>query len=318
MEIKNILLSTSLAITSVFAGMTIATGSVQAATTADGSTTAQEEPTSEQVATQATNNSDSTAKTDANGNASDAVAVEASNDTSTESSDVTQSTATIMPATTPTTTTNSTQDKVLTTVKGAAKNVAADVVGNNIVAPVAEGALAKIKPLSNVYAGAAGFVDPTSNALGKVSHDIQDAAIDVVGNLPGGKIPSLLMKLAQPFDLTDNNLGGIYGLLTGENTLIPNAIGNKVSDAIKGTEITTKTTAKTDFSDSYKNKRIDNTVTTTIQSPLFNVFEQPVSRSLQSGSSWFTDIQRVNTKTGATYYRVSTNEYVRASDVQVN
>lgn len=208
------------------------------------------------------------------------------------------------------------KDKVVSSVKSTAKNASADFVGNDVVAPIAEGALAKVKPLSNVYAGATGFVKPTSNVVGKASHDLQDAAIGVVGALPGGKIPSLLMKLAQPFDLVDNTLGGVYGLATGQNDLIPNAIGNKVSSAIKGSDYTTKTTAKTDFSDGYKNTRINGTVTTTAQAPLFNVMEQPVSRSLGAGTSWFTDILRQNTKSGAQYYRVSTNEYVRAQDVQ--
>lgn len=208
------------------------------------------------------------------------------------------------------------KNKVVSSVKSTAKNAAADFVGNNVVAPIAEGALAKVKPVSNVYAGATGFVKPTSNVVGKASHDLQDAAIGVVGALPGGKIPSLLMKLAQPFDLVDNTLGGVYGLATGQNDLIPNAIGNKVSSAIKGSDYTTKTTAKTDFSDGYKNTRINGTVTTTAQAPLFNVMEQPVSRSLGAGTSWFTDVLRQNTKSGAQYYRVSTNEYVRAQDVQ--
>lgn len=208
------------------------------------------------------------------------------------------------------------KDKVVSSVKSTAKNAAADFVGNDVVAPIAEDALAKVKPLSNVYAGATGFVKPTSNVVGKASHGLQDAAIGVVGALPGGKIPSLLMKLAQPFDLVDNTLGGVYGLATGQNDLIPNAIGNKVSSAIKGSDYTTKTTAKTDFSDGYKNTRINGTVTTTAQAPLFNVMEQPVSRSLGAGTSWVTDILRQNTKSGAQYYRVSTNEYVRAQDVQ--
>lgn len=320
MKLKKILLSTTLAITSVLAGFTIATSSAQADTTSDADTTQTEQVAPQVSTTDAT--SDVTTDAATSDTATDVAVTDDSATTQVQAS--TDTTADAQTATTPvataastTTTTDSTQDKILTTVKNAAKDKAADIVGNDIVAPVTGSVLSKVKPLSNVYAGATGFVDPTSNVLGKVSHDIQDAAIDVVGNLPGGKIPSLLMKLAQPFDLTDNNIGGLYGLATGENDLIPNAVGNKVTEAIKGTKETTKTTAKTDYSDGYKNNRINNTVTTTTQAPLFNVMEQPVSRSLQAGTNWFTDIQRVNTKTGATYYRVSTNEYVRASDVQL-
>ncbi len=42
---------------------------------------------------------------------------------------------------------------------------------------------------------------------------------------------------------------------------------------------------------------------------------QVASRGLSQGTDWFTDTKRVNNATGETYYRVSTNEWVKASDV---
>ncbi|WP_125769767.1 hypothetical protein [Companilactobacillus furfuricola] len=332
MKLKKILLSSSLALGALLAGIGLADGTAQADAVDDSNTHAHIENVSADTNVEDLN-SDTTEVSGVSGDASastqnqaevDAVStadtneagiVATSTSTNNESNSSTNTTIN-KPVDTSTEANSGIKDKVVSSVKSTAKNAAADFVGNDVVAPLAEGALAKVKPLSNVYAGATGFVKPTSNVVGKASHDLQDAAIGVVGALPGGKIPSLLMKLAQPLDLVDNTLGGVYGLATGQNDLIPNAIGNKVSSAIKGTETTTKTTAKTDFSDGYKNSRINGTVTANVQAPLFNVMEQPVSRSLGKGTSWFTDILKENTKSGAQYYRVSTNEYVRAQDVQ--
>lgn len=330
MKFKNLLLSSSLAIAAVFAGFTFADSSVQADTIDSANVNVQSAQVASSDAkadqTVTTSNTDQT-QADAKSAQEQAATSDQTDQTqATQAQDqATQATAATDTADSNATATDSTtsdsdatKDKILSTVKDTAKNAAADIVGKDVVAPVSEGLLAKVKPLSNVYAGATGFVDPSSNPVGKATHDIQNAAIDVVGNLPGGTIPSVLMKLAQPLDLIDNGLGGLYGLATGENDLIPNAIGNKVTEAIKGTDSTTKTTAKTDYSDGYQNTRINGTVTTVTQAPLFNVMEQPVSRSLANGTSWVTDIKRQNTKSGAQYYRVSTNEYVRAQDVQFN
>lgn len=331
MKFKNILLSSSLAIAAVFAGFTFADSSAQADTIDSANVniqSAQVTPSDTQADQTAATNTDQTQATAKSAQKQAATSDQTEQVQATQAQNqATQATATTNTAdsdaaatdsTTSDSKTDATKDKILSTVKDTAKNAAADIVGKDVVAPVSEGLLAKVKPLSNVYAGATGFVDPSSNPVGKASHDIQNAAIDVVGNLPGGTIPSVLMKLAQPLDLIDNGLGGLYGLATGENDLIPNAIGDKVTEAIKGTDSTTKTTAKTDYSDGYQNTRINGTVTTVTQAPLFNVMEQPVSRSLANGTSWVTDIKRQNTKSGAQYYRVSTNEYVRAQDVQFN
>lgn len=330
MKFKNLLLSSSLAIAAVFAGFTVADSSVQADTIDSANVNVQSAQVASSDAkadqTVTTSNTDQT-QADAKSAQEQAATSDQTDQTqatqaqdqatqATAATDTADSNATAADSTT--SDSDATKDKILSTVKDTAKNAAADIVGKDVVAPVSEGLLAKVKPLSNVYAGATGFVDPSSNPVGKASHDIQNASIDVVGNLPGGTIPSVLMKLAQPLDLIDNGLGGLYGLATGENDLIPNAIGNKVTEAIKGTDSTTKTTAKTDYSDGYQNTRINGTVTTVTQAPLFNVMEQPVSRSLANGTSWVTDIKRQNTKSGAQYYRVSTNEYVRAQDVQFN
>lgn len=56
----------------------------------------------------------------------------------------------------------------------------------------------------------------------------------------------------------------------------------------------------------------DKNITTNLYDAKGNVIH---GRSLAQGTDWFTDIKRVNNNGGETYYRVSTNEYVKAADV---
>ncbi|MQS89632.1 SLAP domain-containing protein [Companilactobacillus mishanensis] len=56
----------------------------------------------------------------------------------------------------------------------------------------------------------------------------------------------------------------------------------------------------------------DKNITTT----LYDGKEHAImGRGLGQGTDWYTDTKRVNNATGAVYYRVSTNEWVKASDV---
>ncbi|MQS44676.1 hypothetical protein [Companilactobacillus mishanensis] len=332
MKLKKALISSSFAIAIALTGITVASGTANADTTNNTNTTGdayvttqvapQNVSTSTDAAQTATDAStDTTKDTDTN-----AVATSATTDTQTQEqapqANVTDSSATQATTTAATDTTSATksdENPVVSKIKTTAKKAVGDIVGKDIVGPVSGDVLSKVKPLSNVYAGAVGFADPESNSLGNASHAIQDAAIDVVGAIPGvGGVASTVMKLVQPLDLVDNAIGGVYGLATGKNNLIPDAIGNKVADAINNKDADTKEAkaatvpADTAF---YSNRKLNNKVTTTTQAPLFNVMGETATRSLAPNTAWFTDLQRVNTKTGQTFYRVSTNEYVRAQDV---
>lgn len=76
--------------------------------------------------------------------------------------------------------------------------------------------------------------------------------------------------------------------------------------------------------DNFTNSSINGVVTTPIVDPndssnITHLYDQKgnriSNRALGQGTAWFTDIKRVNNNTGETYYRVSTNEWVKASDV---
>lgn len=160
--------------------------------------------------------------------------------------------------------------------------------------------------VSNVVAGATGLVAPTSNKWGNAVHNVQNNVINAVGEIPlVGGVASTVLKIAQPLDLVDNVVGGAYGLVTGKSDNIPDP------DNSDEETITPVSTAN------YTNNQRKGVVTTLVQTPLYDQVEQLQSRSLAPSTDWYTDITRVNTDTGTTYYRVSTNEYVNANDVQV-
>lgn len=76
--------------------------------------------------------------------------------------------------------------------------------------------------------------------------------------------------------------------------------------------------------DNFTNSDISGVVTTPIvnagdTSNITHLYDQKGNRingrALAQGTDWFTDTKRVNNNTGEVYYRVSTNEWVKASDV---
>ena len=76
--------------------------------------------------------------------------------------------------------------------------------------------------------------------------------------------------------------------------------------------------------DNITNSDISGVVTTPIvnagdTSNITHLYDQKGNRingrALAQGTDWFTDTKRVNNNTGEVYYRVSTNEWVKASDV---
>jgi hypothetical protein len=77
--------------------------------------------------------------------------------------------------------------------------------------------------------------------------------------------------------------------------------------------------------DNYTNSEINGVVTTPITngsdpSNVTALYDQKGNkvngRALAQGTDWFTDTKRVNNNTGEVFYRVSTNEWVKASEVK--
>lgn len=263
-------------------------GTAETAGTAATADTAATAPTTEtDQTTPATETNDST-DTDQSTTATDESATQANTQATAEADSQTEAASTNAGDTTtaPAGTSNPTYDAdaVVTTIKNAE------------TVPV----------VSNVVAGATGLVAPTSNKWGNAVHNVQNNVINAVGEIPlVGGVASTVLKIAQPLDLVDNVVGGAYGLVTGKSDNIPDP------DNSDEETITPVSTAN------YTNNQRKGVVTTLAQTPLYDQVEQLQSRSLAPSTDWYTDITRVNTDTGTTYYRVSTNEYVNANDVQV-
>lgn len=263
-------------------------GTAETAGTAATADTAATAPTTEtDQTTPATETNDST-DTDQSTTATDESATQANTQATAEADSQTETASTnaVDTTTAPAGTSNPTYDAdaVVTTIKNAE------------TVPV----------VSNVVAGATGLVAPTSNKWGNAVHNVQNNVINAVGEIPlVGGVASTVLKIAQPLDLVDNVVGGAYGLVTGKSDNIPDP------DNSDEETITPVSTAN------YTNNQRKGVVTTLAQTPLYDQVEQLQSRSLAPSTDWYTDITRVNTDTGTTYYRVSTNEYVNANDVQV-
>lgn len=309
MKLNKVVLSSSLAITAALAGISIAQGSAHAETVSNSDTT---------VTTQVATTSDDTQnveETTVDASQSQANAEDTQVQANVDDSQTAATQASAEQPSVQATSDDSDDDALPTTARG----IAADVVGNHIVAPITETALSVVKPISNVYAGGAGLINPSSNVVGRVTKDVQNAGINIVGDTLG-KLPKKILQTLQPLDLTPNNLAGIYGLATGKNDTIPNKVGQKVADKINGdtAEAATTEDTTTPVVQTYSNQQNVGTVTTNKLAPLFTANGAQSSRSLAAGSDWYTDILRTNNTTGQQLYRVSTNEYVRAQDVSFN
>ncbi|MCH4009559.1 hypothetical protein [Companilactobacillus sp.] len=320
MKFNKVLLSSSLAITAALAGISIAQGSAHAETTTDNSAdveqvaSTQASAQADAASTQATSNDSAEITSTTAVNTDQAATTDQTNETAQVSA--TQASAD-QPAVQASTDDATTESVIPSTPQG----IFADVVGNHIVAPVTETALAAVKPISSIYAGGSGLVNPSSNVAGRVTKDLQNAGINIVGDTLGA-LPKKILQDIQPYDLTANNVAGVYGLVTGRNDTIPNKVGQDVTDRINGvsTDEDVPDTTPVDNTPvvSYSNESSVGTVTTNKLAPLFTANGDQASRSLAAGSDWYTDILRTNNATGQQYFRVSTNEYVRAQDVTFN
>ncbi|MCO6542560.1 MAG: SLAP domain-containing protein [Lactobacillus sp.] len=132
--------------------------------------------------------------------------------------------------------------------------------------------------------------------------DWEDAAANGLITV-NGQVPSTTNADADVYLVTNNNKAVVDGLTYAPGTLVMKR---------------TVDVSKADLA--AKEDKVDGIVTvntpSSVMAQLYTKDGSPISdRALPSGSNWKTDLKRTVYANGEVYYRVSTNEYVKASQV---
>ncbi|WP_099973974.1 hypothetical protein [Lactobacillus terrae] len=221
------------------------------------------------------------------------------------------------------------KDQVVDDATQKVEAIPGDFVGNKVVAPIVSGALSAVHPVSNVYAGVAGGLVPSSNAAGRLVADTQTIVSDIKNTSLITKLGFTALESAIPPLGVISKIGGLsiwssvaangYGLLTGKNDLIPDYVGSKVSesvtDSIFGDDTEVAKAATTKDTSIYTDKAVSGIVSVVNSTEIYDGAQEATGKTVAKDSAWKVSDLRVFNTSGQAYYEIGENQFVPAQNV---